>query len=97
MEDVAAAGGVTRLILYRHFDSKGALYDAVLEQVSQRLAEAFTERIRPGTLAIGAATATLSVARSAGGPRRRWSPTSSRAFWPGSRRGTRRSTNGSSR
>lgn len=64
MEDVATAGGVTRLILYRHFDSKRSLYDAVLEQVSEQLAEAFSERIRPGTLAVGAAMAMLSVARS---------------------------------
>jgi AcrR family transcriptional regulator len=41
MDDVAAAAGITKLIVYRHFPSKEALYDGVLEQVSTRLAEAF--------------------------------------------------------
>ena len=41
MEDVAAATGVTRLIVYRHFASKEDLYRAVLERVSTRLAEEF--------------------------------------------------------
>jgi AcrR family transcriptional regulator len=31
MEDVAAAAGITKLIVYRHFSSKEELYDAVLE------------------------------------------------------------------
>ena len=37
MDDVAAAAGVTRLIVYRHFASKEALYVAVLEHVYERL------------------------------------------------------------
>lgn len=41
MEDVAAATGVTRLIVYRHFSSKEDLYRAVLERVSRRLTEEF--------------------------------------------------------
>jgi AcrR family transcriptional regulator len=41
MDDVAAAAGITRLVVYRHFDSKEALYIAVLETVSQRLADEF--------------------------------------------------------
>lgn len=41
MEDVAAAAGITKLIVYRHFDSKEELYRAVLERVSQRLTEEF--------------------------------------------------------
>ena len=40
MDDVAAAAGITRLIVYRHFDSKDALYAAVLQDVRDRLAEA---------------------------------------------------------
>lgn len=41
MEDVAAEAGITKLIVYRHFASKEALYEAVLQQVSTRLAEEF--------------------------------------------------------
>lgn len=40
MADVAAASGVTQLILYRHFGSKEELYRAVLERVFDRLAPA---------------------------------------------------------
>ena len=36
MDDIAAAGGVTKLILYRHFPTKAALYRAVLRQVATR-------------------------------------------------------------
>src|SRR3954454_11733847 len=32
MEDVAAACGVTKLIVYRHFDSKEELYRTILER-----------------------------------------------------------------
>jgi AcrR family transcriptional regulator len=39
MEDVAAACEVSRLILYRHFDSKEDLYRAVLERVFHRMGE----------------------------------------------------------
>ena len=41
MDDVAAAVGVTRLIVYRHFDSKEDLYRAVLQRVFDRHAELF--------------------------------------------------------
>src|SRR4051812_50069115 len=41
MEDVAATAGVTKLIVYRHFDSKDELYRAVLTQVATRLREEF--------------------------------------------------------
>ncbi len=40
MDDIAAEAGVTRLIIYRHFDSKQALYEAVLDHTRDRLAEA---------------------------------------------------------
>jgi len=40
MDDVAAAAGITRLIVYRHFGSKEELYAAVLQHVRDRLAEA---------------------------------------------------------
>jgi AcrR family transcriptional regulator len=40
LDDVAGEAGVSRVILYRHFDSKADLYRAVLDQVSARLAAA---------------------------------------------------------
>src|SRR3954454_23407000 len=48
MDDVAAAAGITRLVVYRHFESKEALYVAVLEAVSGRLHEAFTDAFAAG-------------------------------------------------
>ncbi len=41
MEDVAVEAGITRLIVYRHFESKEELYRAVLSRVTERLAEAW--------------------------------------------------------
>jgi AcrR family transcriptional regulator len=38
MDDVAAEAGITRLIVYRHFESKEELYRAVLTRVTDRLA-----------------------------------------------------------
>jgi AcrR family transcriptional regulator len=43
MDDVAAAAGVTRLIVYRHFDTKEELYRAVLERVADRVRDRFLE------------------------------------------------------
>jgi AcrR family transcriptional regulator len=40
LEDVAAEAGITRVILYRHFESKADLYRAVLDRACARLAEA---------------------------------------------------------
>ena len=63
MEDVAAASGITKLIVYRHFESKEELYRAVLARVSDRLAEEFSlalESERPGGVG---ARALLTVAR----------------------------------
>ena len=39
VEDIAAEAGITKLIIYRHFASKRALYEAVLRRVEQRLQE----------------------------------------------------------
>src|SRR5215210_5073531 len=64
MEDVATASGITKLIVYRHFDSKEELYRAVLTRVSDRLAEEFTgalESERPGGVG---ARAMLATARA---------------------------------
>lgn len=63
MEDVAAAAGITKLIVYRHFSSKHELYDAVLEGVAERARVRFLagiEEARPGS---GAVHALLAVAR----------------------------------
>jgi AcrR family transcriptional regulator len=39
LDDVAAEAGVTRVILYRHFDSKSELYRVLLDRACTRLAE----------------------------------------------------------
>ena len=64
MDDVAGAAGITRLIVYRHFESKAALYDAVLERVSEHLREAFVAEMSPGHISSGAVRAMVAVARS---------------------------------
>jgi AcrR family transcriptional regulator len=37
LDDIATEAGVTRVILYRHFDSKTELYQAVLDRMCARL------------------------------------------------------------
>ncbi len=66
MDDVAAAAGVTKLILYRHFDSKEELYRAVLAGVAGRLRDELTAQLqRPDAERFGFTTrAILSVART---------------------------------
>ena len=44
MDDVAAEAGITRLIVYRHFDSKEDLYRAVLTKVTDRLGRGVAAR-----------------------------------------------------
>lgn len=39
LDDVAAEAGITRVILYRHFDSKNDMYRAVLDSACNRLVE----------------------------------------------------------
>ena len=63
MEDVAAAAGITKLIVYRHFASKQELYDAVLEQVSDRSREVFMAGLQAGQPGSGGVRALLTVAR----------------------------------
>jgi len=63
MEAIADATGVTKLILYRHFDSKEALYRAVVDRVSARLAEEFAAVAAGGRPSRVAARAFLTVAR----------------------------------
>jgi AcrR family transcriptional regulator len=62
MEDIAAASGITKLIVYRHFDSKETLYRAVLQRVFDRLAEEFLAAYSQRAGSIGARTL-LTVAR----------------------------------
>lgn len=61
MEEIAAGAGVTKLIVYRHFGSKEALYRAVLEQVFDRQAELFIANLP--MQADGTTRALLGVAR----------------------------------
>jgi AcrR family transcriptional regulator len=63
VEDIAAAAGITKLIVYRHFDSKENLYRAVLERVFQRQAEFFVANLAQGLQAVGTTRALLTVAR----------------------------------
>jgi AcrR family transcriptional regulator len=63
MDDVAAACGVTKLILYRHFESKEELYREILEQVFHRLGEELEAQLaQPGHPGLGPRTL-LTVAR----------------------------------
>jgi AcrR family transcriptional regulator len=39
LDDISAEAGVTRVLLYRHFDSKADLYQAVLDRACHRLEE----------------------------------------------------------
>ena len=63
MEDVADACGVTKLIVYRHFDSKEELYRAILQRVFDRQAEELLRGLEhPSQDGLGARTL-LTVAR----------------------------------
>jgi AcrR family transcriptional regulator len=63
MEDIAAASGITKLIVYRHFDSKEELYRAVLQRVFDRLAEVFLHGYAEGPSSGIGARSLLTVAR----------------------------------
>ncbi|SIN36841.1 TetR/AcrR family transcriptional regulator [Micromonospora cremea] len=59
LDDIATEAGISRAILYRHFDSKTDLYQAVLDSACGRLiaavgADEFTEASIPGLLRAGA-------------------------------------------
>ena len=49
MNDVADAAGVTKPVLYQHFDSKRELYQALLEEVGSRLLEAIAKATAEAT------------------------------------------------
>ncbi|MPZ14910.1 MAG: TetR family transcriptional regulator, partial [Chloroflexi bacterium] len=59
LDDVAREAGITRVIVYRHFESKADLYRAVLDRAQHRLVEAtgapsFTDASIDGLLAAAA-------------------------------------------
>ena len=62
MEDVADACGVTKLIVYRHFDSKEELYRAILQRVFDRQAEELLRGLQHAQPGLGTRTL-LTVAR----------------------------------
>jgi len=64
MDEIAATAGITKLIVYRHFGSKEALYRAVLEQVFDRQVELFLANLAQGLMAEGSTRALLAVAAS---------------------------------
>ena len=63
VEDVATAAGITKLIVYRHFETKENLYRSVLEGVFDRQAELFVEHMVAGMQAGGATQALLLTGR----------------------------------
>lgn len=59
LDDVATQAGVSRVILYRHFDSKADLYRQILDRVCARLAAAcgrgdFTDETLPALVDVAA-------------------------------------------
>ena len=63
MEEIAAAAGISRLIIYRHFDSKEVLYRAVLQDAFDRLATQLRRGPEAGGYGVGA-SAQLAAARA---------------------------------
>jgi AcrR family transcriptional regulator len=49
MNDVAVAAGVTKPVLYQHFDSKRDLYKALLDEVGNRLLDAIAKATAEAT------------------------------------------------
>ncbi len=49
MDDIARAAGVTKPLLYQHFDSKRALYLELIDDVASRLKEALAEAATSST------------------------------------------------
>jgi AcrR family transcriptional regulator len=72
MEDIAAASGMTKLIVYRHFDSKEDLYRAVLQRVFDRLERQFRAGTDSGGYGIGAESLLAAARADPAGFRLRW-------------------------
>jgi len=53
LDDVADEAGVSRILLYRHFESKTHLYRALLDDIRSRLTEALAAEGRIDTNSIG--------------------------------------------
>jgi AcrR family transcriptional regulator len=66
LDDIAVQAGVTRVILYRHFDSKTELYQAVLDRMCARL-EAHVEEPVGGFSAASIDGLLLAAAESPAG------------------------------
>jgi AcrR family transcriptional regulator len=64
MDDVAAACGVSRLLVYRHFDTKEELYRAILQRVFQRHGEELVAGMEAGPRRGQSIRTFLNVARS---------------------------------
>lgn len=63
VDDIAEACGVTKVIVYRHFDSKEELYRSILQRVVDRQAEELVHQLEhSGQPGLGARTL-LTVAR----------------------------------
>jgi AcrR family transcriptional regulator len=63
MEEVAAASGITKEIVYRNFESKAELYRGVLERTAQELRDEFAARAQDAGFGAGV-RATLAVGRA---------------------------------
>ncbi len=63
MDDVAAACGITKLIVYRHFATKEELYRAILQRVFDRLGEELERGLASTTTTGLGARTQLVVAR----------------------------------
>lgn len=72
MDEVAAAAGVTKLIVYRHFASKAELHRATLKRIAQQVCDGFAAGLEEGGFGVGT-RALLTVARA--------EPVAFRHFW----------------
>ena len=76
MNDVADAAGVTKPVLYQHFDSKRELYRALLEEVGSRLLSAIAPGGDTTPPALAAPTRASCTAAASTGPPTTWVATS---------------------
>jgi len=63
MDEVASSAGITKLIVYRHFESKTELYRAILDGVATRLGEEWQSLTSQQHTSGGATRVLLAVAR----------------------------------